>query len=395
MKRFSLLALLVAATAAPIVLPSTAYALSEEEKIAEKMRLIEELNKLASKNAWAGVERSYMGLMDLGVDVSFDVHYIGAQSARYLGKTWEVYERLQRARAIDATEEIVSSMADIDASYGRVHIKGDARKRPVLNRPSMPFATDQRLAIEWAKTVVSETGSFDGMLPEGTYEIEGCFEFEVQRGEEWQDVVVPKKCGGEAELIVYAGPLFVLGPGFGSSGAPSDRVEGDLEQAQPASISEAGVTAVMGGEVGFTQTFAVAATVGYTGLFGGHSVHDITGTLSAAYRPGDVRVAFGPTWGFIAASGSGVYDHFYDGIVEGTSNEPILDTTQYPRSSIGYSGYALAGGLQFSAGYGVMDFGKLQGVVEVGGSWQTDTTRSYTGVGIRVGLVPKVPRFEG
>lgn len=395
MKRISLFALLLASMGTSTLLPSTAWALTEVEKAAEKMRLIEELNKLAAKNAWAGVERSYMALTELRVELAFEVHYMGAQSARYLGKTWEVYQRLERARAIDATEEVVTGMDAITGAYGKVHIKGDARKRPVLDRPSMPFATDQRLSVEWGKTVVTETGSFDGMLPEGTYAIQGCFEFEVKAGQDWTDVVVPKKCGGEAELVVYAGPIFTLGPAFGASGAPSAHVEGADEQAQPESISEGGVSAVVGGEVGFTQTFAVAATVGYSGLFGAHSIHDLTGTLSAAYRPGDLRVAAGPTWGFISASGSGVYDYFYEGIVPGTDNEPLLDEVKYPRDNIGYSGYALAGGLQFSAGYGLMDFGKLQGVVELGGSWQTDSTRSYTSIGLRVGLVPKVPRFEG
>lgn len=365
-----------------LVAPAVAQA-DDAADAAEKLRLTGEMNKLASKNAWAGVERSYNALLELRVDLDFDAHYMGAQAARFLGKTWEVYERLDRARELDPTEEIVTSLAAIDAAYGRVHLAGDARRRPTLERAAMPFVPDERKAIEWAQTVVSETGSFDGMLPAGTYTIPGCFEFTVEPGPDWQDVAVPKKCGGEGELIVYAGPIVVLGPGYGITPEPSDPGE---DMAHPASISEGGLLGAIGGEVGFSQAFAVAASVGYSGLYGTSSVHSINGWLAGAFRPGDLRVAFGPTWGVVSARGSGVYDGFLVG---------KLDEDQYQRDQLRYQGYALVGGLQLSAGYGLMDFGKLQGVVELGGAWQTDTARQYLGFGLRVGIVPKVPRFEG
>ena len=51
-------------------------------------------------------------------------------------------------------------------------------------------------------------------------------------------------------------------------------------------------------------------------------------------------------------------------------------------------------GGQFSFGYGLMDFGKLQGVVELGGSWETDTTRHFINAGLRIGIVPVIERFK-
>jgi len=45
-------------------------------------------------------------------------------------------------------------------------------------------------------------------------------------------------------------------------------------------------------------------------------------------------------------------------------------------------------------GYGLTDFGKMQGVVELGVNWSTDGTRHYINTGLRVGIVPLIERFK-
>jgi hypothetical protein len=383
-----LVAALVLASLGAVLVPAVAVAqqAGTVNKEAEKLRLIEEMNRLAAKNAWAGVERSYMALLDLNIDLPFDVHYMGAQSARYLGKTWEVYQRLESAKALKAQEDVVTGLQAIDEAYGRVRIKGDPRRKAALVREAMPFAPDERKSIEWAQTVVVETGSFEGMLPFGPYQIEGCPAFpgfEVKQGKEWQIVEIPKKCGQKGETIVYTGPIFVIGPAYGMTPTPEDPGDG---QPHPVGISEAGVVAAAGGEVGFSKTFGVAATIGYQGLFGGDTVHGVTGWLAAAIRPGDLRIAVGPTWGYVGGGGSGVAPYWLEG---------KLDEAKYNRDTLHWTGHALAGGAQLTAGYGLLDFGKLQGVVELGGAWQTDSVRNYMGFGLRFGIVPMVPRFKG
>src|SRR5262249_5744966 len=126
---------------------------------------------------------------------------LGAEAARKQGKVYEQYDRLQQALAVapavdkdtgeDPKPSIQSSLDAIDQAYARVEIRGDARRRPVLTRPELPFAPDQRSAIEWAQKVVSETGSFKGMLPLGKYVV-GEQDFEVAASKDWLVVDVGK-----------------------------------------------------------------------------------------------------------------------------------------------------------------------------------------------------------
>ena len=378
-----LLGALAGLCGATVLLPSLAQAQSAD---AERFRLEEEMRKLAARNAWAGVERAYVGLLGLKIELPFEDHYMGAQSARYLGKFYEVYARLNRARELDPTPEVLSSLETLDAKYGRVDIKGDARRRPELSRPVMPFAPDERKAVEYAIEVVAGAGNFKGMLPAGDYLV-GSQKFTVTLGKDWQVVEVSRKEGIKREgLVIYKGPIAVVGPGYSLSAEPTDVVlDGEAHMPQPESLQGAGLALSLGYEVGFTRQFGVAMTFDYGGMFDTqHTVHATTGWLAAAIRPGVARIAVGPTYGRIGAQGSGVAQWF----------DRNQNDVKHPLRSIDYEGYAWVGGVRMTAGYGLLDVEPLLGVVEVGGQWQTDGNRDYLSFGLSVGIVPKVPRFQ-
>lgn len=378
--------------------------------MAEKLRLADEAKKLAARNAWSGVERAYVGMEATKCELGFDEHFLGSQSARYLGKTWEMYERLTAAKAFEEKQEILDNLAALDANYGRVDLKGDARRRPELTRADMPFAPDQRKSIEWAQTVVANTGSFYGMLPLGSYSAAG-IDFTVEAGPEFSEVIVGKvrpektpkggdevaasagstSTSGEQGFINYAHVVATIGPNFIATPEPGSPVldsAGD-HQFEPASIFASGFSIMAGGELGLTYRApeaGVAGLLGYSGGFGGDkTMHVFTGWAAGVVRPGDLRLALGPSYSFVQGSGTGVADWFDRG--QNPESDPV--------ASIPYQGFALAGGVTGSVGYGLLDFDKLQGVVELGGSWQSDGHRSYMGFGLRVGVVPTVPRFEG
>ena len=104
-----------------------------------------------------------------------------------------------------------------------------------------------------------------------------------------------------------------------------------------------------------------------------------------AVRPGNLRVAVGPAYGLVLGSGTGVHEDFFVG----------QDVNRSPTESIGYKGFAAGPGVKFSAGYGIMDFDPLLGVLEIGGTMLTDGARTYMGFGLNFGVTPKIPRFEG
>jgi hypothetical protein len=401
------------------ILPVTQAYADDAAKMGEKLRLEEELKKLAQRNAWAGVERKYLELLRLKIDLPFEDHEMGAQSAGSLGKTYAVYERLLRAQELEDRVDINNSIAHIDANFGRIDIQGHEKRRPDLNPDIMPFAPDQRKSIEWARQVIKNTGSFNGMLPAGSYSV--CSqEFTVAPGAEFLVVKLKKftakelkACGSGEDVVVstieYSGPIAHLGFNFMSTPQPfqsadefaqSDVCGGekcngselDGYGAQPQSFSGGGMTVGGGYEVGFNQIFGAAVEVGYSNMLDGKSTssgnagsfHAFHGSLGAVVRPGDFRLGIGPVFSVYRGSGKGVAPWF----------DIDQDHERYPTLGQSWKGVSGAAGAQLTLGYGLTDFGKLQGVVELGANWSTDGTRHFINTGLRVGIVPLIERFS-
>jgi len=390
-----MISLATAAFSGAILLaPAVAQAQSSAaDTQAEKFRLTEEMKRLAQRNAWPGVEAKYEELLSLKVPLDFDTHRLAAQSAKYLGKTYEVYQRLERAFEVKADPDVKSEKEQIDSKYGRVKLVGNERWEVTLRRPSMPFAPDERKSVEYAIMVAKESGGFTGMLPVGHYIIgaedaKNTREFDVKTGPDFQEIEITHDLVTSSEgLIVYHGPVAFAGYAFTATPAPTSAVltaDGSKMQAEPATKRGSGVAAEVGYELGFTRLFAVAVTFDYRDLFESQDqFHGYTGALYGLLRPGNLRIGVAGIYGRWGGQGSGVYTVFNNG--QGPS---------YQRKDIIFDGQSWAGGAKLSVGYGLLDFDPLQGVVELGGSWQTDGSRNFFSGGIRVGIVPKVPRFH-
>ncbi len=368
---------------------------------AEKLRLAEEISRLAAKNAWTGVERSYTALLATRCELKFESYWLGSESARFLGKTFEQFERLELAKKIDAQPQVLDSLAAIEGNYGRIDIHGDVRHPPLLTRADMPFAPDQRKSIEWAAQVVTATGSLHGMLPFGDYDVGGV-KFAVAAGPDFQPVTVgkvraapvakgeeagPEQTAGSKGAINYAGPVVLVGPGFLLTAAPEGVEGANGIEVQPDSVRAAGVVAELGAEIGLTYSApeaGLALVVGYGGGFGGaHTFHQFSGWAAGVLRPGQARIALGPSYQLVAGKGQGIYEAFAQGDADGIAV-----------SGLDYSGYSWGAGVRGSVGYGLLDLDNLRGVVELGSAWHSDGARSFLGFGMTFGIVPAVPRFE-
>ena len=138
---------------------------------AEYTRLSQELEALTSKNAWAGVERTFQELLATGVEPSHLDWYRGAQSARMVGDIGGARARLERAKGQGKGDErsIIDLMWAIDTRYGRVFLACDPGSYITLRSEAMPFDPDLRRSIEFAQARIREECFFDGMLPAGRY----------------------------------------------------------------------------------------------------------------------------------------------------------------------------------------------------------------------------------
>ncbi|MEQ1567647.1 MAG: hypothetical protein ABMA64_18535 [Myxococcota bacterium] len=178
-----------------------AIAQAAEVDSAELRRLEDELLKLAQRNTWTGVERTYQRLLDLepapnrpGALVLAPLdHHLGAKAALARGETLLAYYRLRRARGaepfgdpvqLEAKESATQELQEIDARYGLVSVYVGEGAVPVLFREVMPFGQEERDAIVTAQKKVTETHAFRGLLPAGSYAIDAV-KFDVTPGREW------------------------------------------------------------------------------------------------------------------------------------------------------------------------------------------------------------------
>jgi hypothetical protein len=153
----------------------------------------------------------------------------------------------------------------------------------------------------------------------------------------------------------------------------------------PSSLSMGTGFTVNGGyELGFTKEFGLAPTLGYSGTFGTQRYHGLSGWLAFAIRPGNLRVALGPSYSTISGKGAGLASWF-----------DLGENQLYGNEFIRYQGSSSAAGGRLTIGYGLVDLEPLQGVVELGASYHTDGARNYVDFGIRVGIVPWIKRFKG
>jgi len=157
-----------------------AWAGTHEE--GELARIIDDLESLAERQVWNGVNRRYEQIMALeGVSIPRDIHLTAALAARSLGDMHQTYLRLERAAELQRSEEIDSWMREIQEEYARVELVLEPARSVALEAEVMPFAPDQRQQVERAIAAMKQDGYFLGMLPEGIYFMGG-ERFEVISG---------------------------------------------------------------------------------------------------------------------------------------------------------------------------------------------------------------------
>jgi hypothetical protein len=199
--------LAVAVVAGAAWLPSSARADDDRSgrlQEAEHARISDEMDRLAERKAWTGVDRLYRKLETLQVEPSLNDYMLGAYASRELGEVIEVRDRLKSAARTHQSKEIVEWLWKIDNTYGRVELVSVPPRSTTLEAGVMPFDPDQRKAVEAAIRSVSDDGMFVGMLPEGEFTFSGQ-QFKVEPGISVRIEVSPRvrRHGPIAPVIVY------------------------------------------------------------------------------------------------------------------------------------------------------------------------------------------------
>ena len=146
---------------------------SEGFEQAEHVRLSVEMERMAQRLAWKGVERKYQELLALGQPLTLSDHMHGAYASRELGDMSACYLRLKAAAEIEATKEIIDWLWDIDNNYGHVVLLTSPPRLAILEASVIPFDPNQRNAIDSAVKSVREDGEYAGLSPLGAYVFAG------------------------------------------------------------------------------------------------------------------------------------------------------------------------------------------------------------------------------
>ncbi|MDP2306665.1 MAG: hypothetical protein Q8P18_11640 [Pseudomonadota bacterium] len=167
---------------------------------AEHIRLSGDIEQLAGRQLWAGVEKKFAELEKLGIEMSYDDLLHGAQAARALGNAQNAYDRLKVAARIKGTREVVDWLYTIDANYGQVMLIATPPRGITLEVAEVPFDPDQRICVEATAERIKKEGGFSGLLPRGRYTFAGQ-QFTVEPGIALRIEVSPKMKKTEGELI--------------------------------------------------------------------------------------------------------------------------------------------------------------------------------------------------
>ena len=383
-----------------VVLLAPAIAEAGTKEDAEHTRLAEEMRRLASRNAWRGVEAAYQKMLPLqrrDVTLTFDDHYIGAQAASNLGNINDTYRRLKRAVAVaeevEQTRQAGNWLREIEGSYGQVELKVDPRYtgEATLSVVQMPFATDQRAAYDRAQAKVSRDGSYTGLLPVGKYTF-GDSSFTVKPNSDEQRIVLGGSTAGSAGSgLAYAGPRIDLGGAFSRAGDPST----DAGEIAPAGFGGAGLRAGLGLEVGTHSGLGGLLEVGYHGISGAAStdpaaemIDELGLSVPVAYGYSSGQTSVGLIYGWLAGTYHVPLGDFGmtamlgpvfglgSGSVQGAAGESSSYADRYSQLNGSIRAGGVSGGLSLT--HSKASIGKLGvGLSALGGA-QSDTARWYT-----------------
>ena len=391
-------------------------AFAGEVERAEHRQISEEMERLAQRNAWTGVERNFVQLLELqeaGEVITYEEWHLGAQAARALGDMGSCRDRLAQAVKLEGKEEDIAWLEQIDKSYGPVALRSvDKESVPTLSIAAMPFAADQRAALEYAQKTLADDRNFRGLLPPGDYTFEagGVTEtFTVAAGSlEQIDIKLTPSGEGGTGALSYVGPRVDLGGAFTMGSSPVVP-----EHKIPPGFSGAGTRAGVGLEVGFKRGFGIMAEVGYHNLVSGTDRPDIEGVpnlgdrLHMGFGAVGPTMRFGNVWlnangvlGFGVARASGVNElnQVNETCPYGSEDEACAWVSSVPeehREYYPWSGRLTTSGFSAQAGYAFMDIGEsLRAGLTVGGGVVFDTHRNYPWGQVALTIAPVSSRSD-
>lgn len=139
---------------------------------AQAAALRAEMDELAARDAWRGVEANYGTLLEIepkGVRLNSTDHRLAARAALSRGDVDLALRRLGVSQETGVDTEATAIEADLLKRFAPVTL--DAPDRPLLAELEASGPEDEELAVAYAKARLLETGAFAGWIPMGMYQV--------------------------------------------------------------------------------------------------------------------------------------------------------------------------------------------------------------------------------
>jgi len=153
------------------MLSMLAYAKSAEE--AEYDRLVSEMTMLSKSQSWSAVNKRFIEMEKLGLEISPSELLLAAQAAQGLGNIYKAKERVMAALLQKEKKSTRKWYTQLNNDYGQVTLVAKTKGNRTLTRldPSMDPVHGQSVAF--AEAALNRKGEFRGLLPVGDYNFGG------------------------------------------------------------------------------------------------------------------------------------------------------------------------------------------------------------------------------
>lgn len=152
------------------------FTTSVEAKTAEEAeydRLVSEMTQLSKSQTWSAVNKRFLEMEKLGLEIAAAEWLLAAQAAQGVGDMYSAKERVTAALLLKEKKSTRKWYNQLNTEYGQVTLIAKSKGNRALTRVDMSMDPIQGQAVIYAQDLLSKKGAFKGLLPVGDYDFGG------------------------------------------------------------------------------------------------------------------------------------------------------------------------------------------------------------------------------
>jgi hypothetical protein len=165
---------------------------------AEYIRLQSEMQMMADRKAWAGVETAYRRCVALKLALSFNDHLLGAYASQAKGDIAATRARLWAAHQLEEDKTVIDWMWSIDTSFAVVTLRADPAD--ALSYHGNTFHPHMARILKVAQQLLTQGLPFEGYLLPGPYAL-GEIQFELATNSPGQQIDARTPVAGRSRRV--------------------------------------------------------------------------------------------------------------------------------------------------------------------------------------------------